>query len=146
MALLTVDIYSEYANFEQEYPASGPEVRMLWDLLGQLSTAELLIKIPTWLAEEKVGYVEGAVPTEFIGQIDEETAEAIKFTDAAGARSLMKLAHRIHRLEQGDDDQTDWSQGRLEAHRQRFERREGAATLQDEWVPKSQIEQCVRRQ
>jgi hypothetical protein len=57
----------------------------------------------------------------------------------------MKLAHRIHRLEQGDDEPTDWAQSRLEEHREIFKRREDAPKLQDEWLPKSQIEHVVRR-
>jgi hypothetical protein len=146
MGLLTVDIYSDYDDFLSDYPATEPNARLLWDLLGQLSGDELLVKIPSWLAEEKVGYVEGSAPTEFIGHVEEETADAVKLADAAAARSLMKLAHRIHRLELGEPDGNDWSQRRLEEHRRRFERREDAETLQDKWLPKSQIEHVVRRQ
>jgi hypothetical protein len=147
MSLLTVDIYTDYEEFIREYPASETNARMLWDLLGQISDDELLIKLPEWLAEEKVGYVEGSVPTEFVGKIEEETNDAIKFTDASAARSLMKLAHRIHRLEQNEHARAEdeWSQQRLEEHRRRFEVRDGAETLQDEWLPKSQLSHVVKR-
>ena len=147
MSLLTVDIYTDFKEFRRDYPASETDARMLWDLLGQLAADELLIELPEWLAEEKVGFVEGSVPTAFVGKIDEETNDAIKFADAADARSLMKLAHRIHRLERNepDHDQGDWSQRRLKDHRRRFEEREDAETLQDEWLPKSQLSYVVKR-
>lgn len=45
-----------------------------------------MIELPEWLAEEKVGYIEGSVPTEFVGRIEEETGDAIKFVDAAAVR------------------------------------------------------------
>jgi hypothetical protein len=147
MSLLTVDIYADFAEFRREYPAAETDARMLWDLLGQISTDELMIKLPEWLAEKKVGYVDGSVPTEFVGKIEEETDEAIKFTDASAARPLMKLAHRIDRLEQNENehDQDDWSQRRLQDHRQKFKEREDAEKLQDEWIPKSQLSHVVKR-
>jgi hypothetical protein len=147
MSLLTVDMYSDFEEFCREYPATETDARMLWDLLGQVSDDKLLIKLSDWVAEEKVGFVEGSVPTEFVGQIEEETNDAIKFSDAFAARSIMKLAHRIHRLEQneGDRDGGDWSNRRLQEHRQRFEERGEAETLQDEWLPKSQISHVVKR-
>lgn len=146
MSLLTVDIYTDFAEFRREYPAAETDARMLWDLLGQISNDELLIKLPEWLAEKKVGYVEGSVPMEFVGRIEEETGDAIKFTDASAARPLMKLGHRIDRLEQNEHkhDQNDWSSRRLREHRRRFEEREGAE-LQDEWIPKSQLSRVVKR-
>lgn len=80
------------------------ETRLLWQLLGQLSDDEVLIEIPDWLADEKIGYVDGATPTMFVGRIDRETEKAIHVVDSAAARPLMKLAHRIHHLEDGGDD------------------------------------------
>ncbi len=147
MGLLTVDIYADYADFLQAYPASEPDARMLWDLLGQLDGDEVLIKLPEWLAEEKIGYVEGAVPTEFVGHIETETNDAIEFVDAAAARSLMKRAHRIHRLERHEEGREpgDWSQRRLQDHRHRFAERDDAETLQDEWLPKSELTHVVKR-
>ncbi|MFC7157768.1 hypothetical protein ACFQPA_20295 [Halomarina halobia] len=35
------------------------ETRLFWQLLGQLAPDELLFRLPEWLAEEKVGFVEG---------------------------------------------------------------------------------------
>jgi len=49
---------------------------MLWQLLGLLPEDELLVQPFGWLAEEKVGYVKGNVPTEFVGRIEEETEKA----------------------------------------------------------------------
>lgn len=88
------------------------KTQLLWQLLGQLDPEELLIQIPNWLAEQKVGFVDGSPPTEFIGRIDRATEKAILFTDSASARSVMKLAHRIHQLENSlehtdNDDRRD---------------------------------------
>jgi hypothetical protein len=59
----------------------------------------------------------------------------------------MKLAHRIECLEQNEKehDQDDWSQRRLQEHRQKFKKREDAEKLQDEWIPKSQLSHVVKR-
>lgn len=123
------------------------DTRLLWQLLGQLDPEELLLQLPEWLAEEKVGYVDGATPTVFVGRIERETEKAILFEDAAAAQSLMKLAHRIHQLEQDDTESSrdEWLQTRLEKHRRAFEQRADAVELQDEWVPKSQVVRAVRR-
>lgn len=123
------------------------DTQMLWQLLGELSEDEVLVRIPEWLADEKVGYVDGATPTEFVGRIDRETDKAILLAESASARSLKKLAHRIHQLESGDadTDRTEWVADRRQELRERFERRDDATTLQDEWLPKSQLLHVVRR-
>jgi len=120
---------------------------MFWQLLGQLDDDELLIKIPNWLAEENTGYVDGSIPTVFIGQVDEETEKAIRFIDSADARSLMKVAHRIHNLEQDEDDpeHDEWLDRKLREHRRDFEEREDVVTLSNEWLPKSQLQHVPRR-
>ena len=74
----------------------GSDTRMLWQLLGQLDPDEVLVQLPEWLAEERVGYVNGATPTAVVGRIERETEKAIRFSDSANARSLMKLVHRMH--------------------------------------------------
>lgn len=115
MADLTIQEFDDYDEFVQEWYAKELDVpleearnrslinedktRLLWQLLGQLEDNELLIQIPKWLADQKVGFVDGRTPTEFVGRIDRETEKAILFTDSASARSLTKLAHRIHQLE-----------------------------------------------
>lgn len=126
------------------------KTQLLWQLLGQLDPEELLIQIPNWLAEQKVGFVDGSPPTEFIGRIDRETEKAILFTDSASARSVMKLAHRIHQLENSlehtdDDDRRNWMVNRLQQVRERFESRDDVPALSEEWLPKSQIQLAVRR-
>lgn len=126
------------------------ETQLLWQLLGQLNSDELLIQIPKWLAEQKVGFVDGTTPTEFVGRIDRETDKAILYTDSAAARSLTKLAHRIHQLENSlehadDSDRHEWIVNRLQQVRERFESRDDATTLSEEWLPKSQIQLAVRR-
>lgn len=147
MAHLTVTECATFEEFAREWDAPETETRMLWQLLGQLEDEELLIKIPEWLAEENTGYVDGAIPTVFIRQVTEETEKAIRFTDSADARSLMKVAHRIHNLEQNRDDpeRNEWLDSRLEKHRTAFEEREDAVTFKEEWLPKSQLRHAVRR-
>lgn len=146
MADLNVREVATYEEFTQEW--GDGETRLLWQLLGQLDSDEVLIQIPEWLAEEKVGYVEGTPPTEVVGRIDRETEKAILLEDSAAARPLMKLAHRIHQLEQDEDDpdRNEWLDDRLAEHRQAFERREDVPTLADGWLPKSQLQHVIRRQ
>lgn len=166
--MISLDIreYTEYDEFVREWYAdelkdhgvsldrareqgflNEDETRMLWALLGQLDEDELLVQLPEWLAKQKVGYVDGATPIEFVGRIDQETDKAILLKESASARPLMKLAHRIHRLEQSssDADRANWLKERLSDHRRAFEQREDAVTLQEEWLPKSQVLQAVRR-
>ena len=147
MTNLTVREVATYEEFVQEWNADTDDTWLLWQLLGQLDDDEVLVRIPGWLAEEKAGYVEGAPPAEVIGRIDRETEKAILLRDSAAARPLMKLAHRIHELEQdeGDPDRNEWLDDRLADHRHAFEQREDVATLADEWLPKSQLQNVVRR-
>ena len=147
MADLTVMECATYEEFAQAWDGADSDTRMLWQLLGQLDPDEVLVQLPEWLAEEKVGYVDGATPTAFVGRIERETEKAILFGDSAAAGPLMKLAHRIHQLEQGTeaDDRDEWLVDRLEDHRRAFEERADAVTLQDEWLPKSQLRRVVRR-
>lgn len=126
------------------------ETQLLWQLLGQLDPDELLIQIPEWLADQKISFVDGSIPTEFAGRIDRETEKAILFTHLASARSLTKLAHRIHQLENSiedtnDEDRYEWMVNRLQNVRERFESRDNAIVLSKEWLPKSQIQLAVRR-
>lgn len=124
---------------------------MLWQLLNELAEDEVLIRIPEWLAEENVGYVDGATPTTFVGRIERDTDKAIRFADSASARPLMRLAHRIQSLENGienaedDEDRREWLDGRLQEKRQEFENRDDVPGLRDEWLPKSQLLHAVRR-
>jgi hypothetical protein len=166
MVDLEIQEFDDYDDFVREWHADELEVslkeardqdlinedktRLRWQLLGQLDNDELLIQIPEWLAEQKIGFVDGKPPTEFIGRIDRETEKAILVTDSAAARSLTKLAHRIHQLENNidnadDDDRRDWMENRLQQVRDRFESRDDATVLSEEWLPKSQIQLAVRR-
>lgn len=147
MADLTITEYATYEEFTQAWDGADADTRMLWQLLGQLHLNEVLVQLPEWLAEEKVGYVDGATPTAFVGQIERETEKAIQLGDAADARSLMKLAHRMHQLEQGNTagDSQEWLDERLADHRRAFEEREDVVTLKDNWLPKSQTLHAVRR-
>lgn len=146
MADLNVAEYATYDEFAQEWDGPVSETKMRWQLLGQLEDDEHLIEIPEWLAQEKIGFVDGATPTEFVGRIERETEKAIQFADSASARPLMKLAHRIHQLEQGEpSEDDDWLAKRLDDHHRAFEQREEAVELQEEWLPKSQIVHAVRR-
>lgn len=144
---LNIREYATYDEFARGWDGSDTDTRMLWQLLGQLDEEELLIVIPEWLAEEKVGFVDGAIPTVFVGRVGEETEKAIRLTETAAARSVMKLAHRIHQLEQNEDDpeRNEWLDHQLRERRREFEQRADAVSLKDEWLPKSQLRQVVRR-
>ena len=147
MADLNIVEYTTYKEFARAWDGSDTDTRMLWQLLGQLDEDEVLVQIPDWLAEEKVGFVDGATPTVFVGRIERETEKAVLFSDLADARPLMKLAHRVDQLEQGPDDadRDDWLDERAEDHRRAFEERGDVVTIQDEWLPKSQLRHVVRR-
>lgn len=152
MTGLAIEEFSEYSGFAREWEPDGEgTTKLIWQLLGELNDDELLIKLPEWLAEEKVGYTNGSIPTEFVGRIEEETEKAIRFTDATAARPLGRLAHRMAALEDGiesagdDDDRSEWLTNRLEDKRDEFETREGMVCLREEWLPKSQIVVAVRR-
>lgn len=125
--------------------------RQLWQLLGLLDDEEVVIKLPEWLAEKKVGFTDRATPTLFVGRIIRETEQAILFEDSAAARPLMALAHRIHSLEDGlsntadEDDRRSWLERRLQEKRAAFEDRDEMVSLQDEWIPKSQVQLAFQR-
>ena len=141
-----IEIYATYEDFAEDWPAPEKETRMTWHLLDQIDDDELLVEIPQWLADENVGYTQGAVPTAFVGRITTESDKAIQLTDSAAASSIRKLAHRISRLEQNDsNDQKDWLNDRLAEHREEFNQRADAISLNDEWLPKSAIQQAVKR-
>lgn len=148
-----IDGYSEYEVFAQAWSgADENETRMLWQLLEAIDEDEILVQLPEWLAEEKVGFVDGATPTMFVGRIDRESDKAIRVVDSAAARPLMKLAHRIHNVEAGienvgDDDveRREWLENRLRGTRREFRNREDVPGLTDEWLPKSQLHHAARR-
>ncbi|WP_254544783.1 hypothetical protein [Halomarina pelagica] len=128
------------------------ETRLFWQLLGQLAPDELLFRLPEWLAEEKVGFVEGGAPTVFVGRIERETDKAILVAESAAARPLAKLAHRIHHLEEAletlseaDPERRAWLSKRRETARREFEQREDVSGLREGWLPKSQLCNVIRR-
>lgn len=148
MTDLDVQGVATYEEFVQVWDTDDGQTHLLWQLLGQLDDEEVLLRIPEWLAAEKAGFLDGAPPTEVVGRIEHETEKAVQLDDAASARPLMKLAHRIHQLErnEGDFDRNDWLNDCLTDHRRAFESRDNVPMLADEWFPKSQIETVVRRQ
>jgi len=147
MPELDIQTYTAYDEFAADWAASDKETRMTWQLLAQIDDDEVLVELPQWLADENVGYTQGSVPTAFVGRIAAESGEAIQLADSAAARSIRKLAHRISRLEQNDsDEQDDWLDDRLADHREEFNQRDDAVSLNDEWLPKSAIVQAVKRQ
>ena len=147
MADLAITECATYEEFTRTWDEPNADTRLLWQLLGQLEPDEVLVQLPEWLAEDKVGYVDGSTPTAFVGRIERETEKAILFSDSADARSLMKLAHRMHQLEEGNatGERQEWLDERLADHRRSFEEREDVVPLQDEWLPKSQLSRVVRR-
>jgi len=79
-----------------------------------------------------------------VGRIGRETEKAIPLEDTAPAEPSMNLVHRIHELVQ-NEDRTEWLDNRLAEHRRAFDERDGIPTLADGWLPKSQLEQVLRR-
>lgn len=65
-------------EFAQLWGSGETETRLYWRLLGQLGPDDVLLRLPEWLANEKVGYVEGKTPTAFFGRIEDETEKAIR--------------------------------------------------------------------
>lgn len=152
MSGFVVDEFSEFDEFVREWDGDdGATSRMIWQLLGELSDDELLIKLPEWLAEEKVGYTKGSTPTEFVGRIGGETEQAVRFVDTTAARPLKRLAHRITALEDGienaapGDNRRPWLRNRLRDKHREFATRDEMAGLREEWIPKSQIIHAVVR-
>lgn len=152
MSEIDIVEFSDYGAFDREWAHHHEgTATLVWQLLGELSDDELLVKLPEWLAEEKVGYTCGGTPTEFVGRIEEETEKAVRFANATAARPLGQLAHRIGALEDGrdsvgmDHDRRDWLERRLKDKRTAFEQREDMVGLREEWLPKSQIVAAVRR-
>jgi hypothetical protein len=127
MSELDIQEYATYGEFARAWDGPETDTRMLCQLLGQPEDEELLIEILEWLAEKNTGYVDGAIPTAFIGQVAEETEKAIRFTESASARSLMKVAHRIHELERNKDDpdRNEWLDRQLRERRREAEKRGG---------------------
>ncbi len=151
MTELEIHEYRDYDQFTADWKDDDVATQQVWHLLGELEDDELLVHLPEWLAEQKVGFIDGAVPTAFVGRITRDTDDAIRFGNAADASSLQKVAHRIHQLEEGiknagdDDSRREWLEDRLEDNRESFDQREDAVRLSEEWLPKSQIERAVRR-
>lgn len=148
-----VSIFSNFDDFAQNWHEDQreTELKMRWQLLTELQPDELLFVIPDWLAEEKLGYVAGSVPTEFIGQIDRRTEKAVLLSNATASGRLMKLVHRIRNLEDGlsrdslDADRREWLETRLKETREEFMNRYQDGGFQDTWIPKSQIKLATRR-
>lgn len=155
---LELRVYGDADEFTGEWQQLGytaNEAEQYWALLSELKPTELLIQLPEWLAAEKIGFIDGATPTEFVGRIDTESERAIRFTASAAARPLSRLAHRIQSLENGinrlqdegdpDPDRMQWLQRQLNKKRRAIDAREDVPALSDEWLPKSQIEFIGRR-
>jgi hypothetical protein len=126
--------------------------RQLWQLMGLLDDEEVVIQLPEWLADEKVGPTDRATPTLFVGRVARQTEKAFFFENSAAARPLMALAHRVHSLEAGlsntaaDDDRRGWLERRLQEKQAAFDARDELVALRDEWIPKSQVQVAYRRE
>lgn len=152
MSDLAVREYASADAFRREWAVDDESTaRTLWQLLGELDESEVLIRLPEWLADEKVGYVEGGTPTTFVGRIEGETENAIRFVGAAAAPPLARLAHRMAALRKGlenpdlDEERRAWLEDRLREKRRAFEQRDGLVGLREEWLPKSQVLDAARR-
>lgn len=160
MASLSIYEYTSYESFTADTARHGiaeTDLALVWVLIEQLEPGEVFIRLPRWLAEEKVGYTDGGTPTEFVGRIDRTTEKALLFVNSAAARPLMKRAHRIDHLEEGlenstvdslsipdDEERRAWLERKLADHREAFAHRAEQGGLTDEWLPISQIETVLR--
>ena len=151
MAELPVQAYSTYEAFAQEQSEHFTDTTLpqVWALLCELDADQLFIRIPRWLADQKIGFIDGGTPTDFIGRIDRETGKAVLFTESMSARSLFRQAHLIQHMEQrltdlSDADQRSRVESRLQTHREEFTTRPEHPALDEEWLPKSQIELALR--
>ncbi|WP_254274511.1 myeloid leukemia factor [Haloarcula marina] len=126
------------------------DTHRLWQLLGLLNEDDVFIQLPEWLVDEKTGDVRENPATTFVGYISRETEDAILFKDSAPGRRLMQVAHKIHSLEHGiettavDSDRRKRLNDKLQEEHQRFEMRDDAPYLSDEWLPKSQLITIIR--
>lgn len=155
MEIEVVEDYETFSAIWQEFGYTGTESKQFWALLDQLPPDELLIELPGWLAEEKVGYVDGATPTSFVGTVDQETEKAILFVDSAAARPLSQIAHRIRSLDDNieklesksdtDASRLQWLRNRQQKLRNEYNQPDDVPSLSDEWLPKSQLEFIGRR-
>ena len=145
--------YTNYEDFADDWDDSSEnETRMLWQLLGQLADDEVMLRLPEWLAEANIGFVDGAIPTIFVGRLDRETEQAVRVVDSAAAGRLMKQAHRLHHFEEGirnvgcsDEERRQWLEDRRRKTRREFEARDSVTSLREEWIPKSQLLNVARR-
>lgn len=158
MTEFEIQVFADAGEFAADWQTLGysaTDTDQYWALLGELAPDELLFHLPEWLADEKVGFVDGATPTAFVGSIDTESEQAIRVTYSAAARPLSRIASRIRPLEESitrlqsdpdsDPDRVAWLRRRLTEKRDALDTREDVPTLSDEWLPKSQIEFIGRR-
>ncbi|WP_153952716.1 hypothetical protein [Halosegnis longus] len=130
---------------------SEQDTHRLWQLLGLLDEADVFIQLPEWLVDEKTDDVRERLATAFVGRISRETEEAVLFKNSSPGRRLMQIAHKIHSLEHGientavDSDRRERLNDMLQEEHRRFEKRDDAPYLSDEWLPKSQLISIVQR-
>lgn len=145
---------TEVATFDEFLEAWGDsetaldetQLRLLWQLIGQLDEDELLVRIPKWLAEDRAAHGTGAAPTAIVGRMARETEKAVLLEESFEATKLTTIAHSIDRLErdEGAGDRNEWLDRRLAEHRQTWAGRYDEPGLTDGWLPKSQILKAVR--
>ena len=152
MAELSVQAYATYETFAQEHSDhfSATDLPQVWALLCELDTDQLFIRIPRWLADQKIGFIDGGTPMDFIGRVDRETEKAVLFVESMPARSLFRQAHLIQHMDQrladlSDSDRRSRVKSRLEKHRAEFTTRPEHPVFDEEWLPKSQIDLALRR-
>lgn len=132
---------SEYDDFADGWMEDTGEIetRLLWHLLRQLEQGEVLFRLSDSYTDL------GGDSNTFIGLVDDETEDGIRFTDVTPALKIAEHAYHIHTLgtEATQLDRAGWIDERLGEHRAVFEDR---PTLGDQWVPKSEINRIVKLQ
>lgn len=132
--MVDVTEISEFDDFAdgREEDTDEIETRLLWHLLGQLDPCEVLFRLSDSYTDL------GGDSNTFIGVVDDETEDSIRFTEVTPALKIAEHAYHIHTLgtEATQLDRAGWIDKRLGEHRAVFEDR---PTLKDQWVPKSEI-------
>ena len=108
---------------------------------------EVLLRIPTWRAKEKMVDKTGSTPTELVGQNDREAEKAIHLGASVKASAIAKTSHTIDLLEPIplNPDRNEWRNHRVAEHQRTVRKHFEEPGLADGWLPKTQIESIVKR-
>lgn len=117
----------ERISEEVEKQLGGDVSTEIQEVVEELEVNDEIVTLPEPTADGRVEpllvLISRELPTKVVGRIERETEKTILLVDTVAARPLKKLAHRIHELEQNENDpeRNDWLAGLLTEHRRAFE-------------------------